>query len=389
MSAQYGTIDALNRAWGTSLKSFDEVEPPTQITDKFKPSPAAFPTGAGRRRWLDFITWYHQAIIDFAGESFRTVLKYFPREKVRCAPGGNAHGVNPIDWGTYCPGYAKMAGPLGVVLQPADAEGDVFGDMWEDTAYQFYHVRFGTEPAGGLDHPHFLRRLFSDASGGATQFFTYEFDAHAADIRSHIQLLTGEPAETSVAVYCPTTLYRLGGDLQPTIQTATRLRACTAYDVLDELLITDGALTDRYKALVIFQGDFIDQPILDRIKRWIESGGTLLLPAAVTPRNVEGVPWAPLASHAADPEFPLGQGHVFRLHPTAKGAIRIEEIRQRLRFLPTIPASLDGAWTTRRRTQTLVLNPTTRPVHHLLGPSAEGPTIDIPPGEIAVVPAIP
>jgi hypothetical protein len=389
MAAQYGTVNALNAAWGTSLKSFDEVIPPQQISDSFKPSPAAFPAGGQRRQWIDFITWYHQAIIDFAGQSIRTVLKYFPREKVRCAPGGNAGGVNPIDWGTYCPGYAKMAGPLGITLQAADAGGHVFGDLWAGTAYRFYHVRYGTEPAGGLDHAQFLRRLFSDASAGASQFFTYEFDAHAADMRSHIQLFTGEPADTSVALYCPTTLYRLGGDLQPTIQAATHLRQCTAYDVLDELLIADGALTDHYKALLMFQGDLIDQPILDRLEHWIASGGTLLLPANLTPHNIPGDPWPLLASHAADASFPVGRGHVIRLPASAKGAIHVEDIRQSLHGIDGvahIPATLDGIWTTRRRSQTIYLNPTTRPVHHAIDSPPDTPPLDLPPGELITQP---
>lgn len=384
---KYGSIEALNAAWGTSLRSFDEVGPPSQINDKFKPSPSAFATAGQRRQWIDFITWYHQAIVDFAGQSIRTVLKYFPREKVRCAPGGNAHGVNPIDWGTYCPGYAKMAGPLGIILQPADCGGYVFGDEWADTAYRFYHVPFSTEPAEGLDHPRFMKRLFSDVSGGATQFFTYEVDAHAADLQAHAALLTGEPAETSVAVYCPTTFYRLGGDLQSTIQSATRLRSCTAYDVLDELLISDGALTDRYKALILFQGDFIDQPILDRLQQWIESGGTLLLPAKLVVRNVEGVPWPPLASRPAVPEFSLGHGRVIRIEANSKGLMPIESIRAHLYALlgtDKIPAALDGTWTTCRHAQTLILNPTTRPVHHDVG--SGGPAIDIAPGEIVVAP---
>lgn len=390
MAAEYGSITALNSAWGTSLKRLDDVMPPKQITDKFKPSPSAFPTSGDRRQWIDFITWYHQAIIDFAGQSIRTVLKYFPREKVRCAPGGNAHGVNPIDWGTYCPGYAKMAGLLGIILQPADCGGYVFGDEWADTAYRFYHVPFSTEPAGSLDHAQFLKRLFSDASGGATQFFTYEFDAHAADLQAHASLLTGEPAATSVAVYCPTTLYRLSGDLQPTIQSATRLRSCTAYDVLDELLIADGALTDRYKALVMFQGGFIDQPILDRLQHWIESGGTLLLPGNLKPRNVAGEPWPVLASHPGAAEFSLGRGRIIQLDVTPKGLTPIESIRSALRSLAgvaNIPATVDGTWTTCRRNQTLILNPTTRPVHHFLGLSSDGPAVDVPPGEMAIMSA--
>src|SRR5581483_220195 len=86
MSAKYGgNIAALNGAWGMSLSSFAEVKPPAQIsTDpKFKPAPAAFATPRARQQWIDFITWYHQAIIDFAGRSIETVAKYFPMEKIR------------------------------------------------------------------------------------------------------------------------------------------------------------------------------------------------------------------------------------------------------------------------------------------------------------------
>src|SRR5207244_11749772 len=134
---------------------------PLSLHDALPIYPDAFTTPQQRRRWVDFIAWYHQAIIDFAGESIKTVLKYFPKEKVRTKPGGNAGGVNPIAWGTYCPGYAKMASQFnariaatdaspwekrwgsprtGIVLQPADWRGACFGDKWVATAYRFYGV---------------------------------------------------------------------------------------------------------------------------------------------------------------------------------------------------------------------------------------------------------
>src|SRR6185295_18420563 len=101
MKRSYLKIARLNTAWGTDYRSFDDVRPPKDITEKFKPSPDAFPSAQDKRRWLDFITWYHQAIIDFAEQSVRALLKYFPHEKIRTKPGGNARGVNPIAWGTY------------------------------------------------------------------------------------------------------------------------------------------------------------------------------------------------------------------------------------------------------------------------------------------------
>src|SRR5207249_4560855 len=116
-------------------------------------------------------------------ESLQTVLKYFPPEKVRMKPGGSAGGVNPIAWGTYCPGYAKMAGRHHIVLQPADCQGAVFADKWVGTAYQFYGVKECSEPAGNLDDKTFVKRLFSDASAGASQFFSYEFEKHTPNIQ--------------------------------------------------------------------------------------------------------------------------------------------------------------------------------------------------------------
>src|SRR5204863_189543 len=83
--------------------------------------------------------------------SIQTTLKYFPKEKVRTKPGGNAGGVNPLAWGTYCPGYAKMAAKYSIVLQPADWRGACFGDKWVATAYHFYNVPLPTEPAAGAD----------------------------------------------------------------------------------------------------------------------------------------------------------------------------------------------------------------------------------------------
>ncbi len=220
MSAKYASTEALNTAWGTKFASFDAVTFPPQISDSFKPEPDAFRTPQQRKRWVDFLTWYHQAIIDFAEKSIQTTLKYFPKEKVRTKPGGNAGGVNPIAWGTYCPGYAKMAEKYGIVLQPADCQGAYFGDKWVGTAYQFYGVTLSTEPASSLNTADFTRRLFSDASVGAKQIFTYEFDQHIPEIHKYVHLVTGKPGDTQIAVLCPTTLYRLGGDLKPTIQHA-------------------------------------------------------------------------------------------------------------------------------------------------------------------------
>ena len=47
------------------------------------------------------------------------------------------------------------------------------------------------------------------------------------------------------------------------------MRDVCEYDVLDEALILDGALTpQRYKALVIYQAEVVDSPVLEKFARF-------------------------------------------------------------------------------------------------------------------------
>lgn len=346
MRKKYSRISKLNRAWGTQLKSFEEVSMPAELAnEKFKPSLSAFSTPQDKRRWLDFITWYHQAIIDFAERSVQTLLKYYPADKVRLKPGGNARGVNPIAWGTYCPGYAKMAKPYHIVLQPADCGGAVFGDKWMGTAYQFYGVTECTEPAGGLDDKMFVQRMFSDASSGARQLFTYEFEQHSAAIQKYVHLFTGKPGETEVAVYCPTTLYRFGESLDPTVQSGYPLRDLCEFDVLDEALISDGALNaKRYKSLLIFQTDIIDQNIIDAFDKFSRKGGKIHIIGNGEITNVEGKQWKPKP------------GTVLHTVALNKDRAWLKQLRDQLTGLKGVDGKLDGLWTCRRGNQLFVYN---------------------------------
>ncbi len=348
MQKKYGDIAALNQAWGTQHKSFDDVRPPAELSQAdFKPVPEVFQTATDKRRWLDFITWYHQAIIDFAEQSLKTVLKYYPPEKVRIKPGGSAGGVNPISWGTYCPGYAKMAKGYGIVMQPADCQGAVFADKWMGTAYQFYGVKECTEPATALDASAFAQRIFNDANAGAAQLFTYEFEQHAADIQKYIHLFTGKPGETEIAVYCPTTLYRLGGNLKLTIDSSYHLRDLCNFDVLDELLITDGALsTDRYKTLVMFQADIVDQPVLDAIERFQKSGGRIVALGQFPINNVEGKPWP-------------GAANITRIDRSNNPSDGIPKLADHIADCKGYDGQLDGVWQARRGPEAFAFNTST------------------------------
>jgi hypothetical protein len=370
MEKKYGDVGKLGEAWGVAPNAFDELRPPRQLSQEdFKPAPEAFPTPHQRRQWLDFITWYHQALIDFAEQSVKTTLKYFPASEVRLKPGGSAGGVNPIAWGTYCPGYARMAKNYGVVLQPADCQGAVFADKWMGTAYQFYDVKESTEPATALDEKTFHRRIFSDASAGASQFFTYEFPQHADDIHKYVHLITGRPGDTQIAVYCPTTMYRLGADLKPTVDASHSLRDLCDFDVLDESLILDGALDPKsYKVLIIFQADIVDEPVLDKFTHFQRTGGKIIVVGDAALKDVEDRPWRSTQKLETVPKTPNSNW--------------LEELAPKISGLVGVDGKLDGVWTTHRGKQVFALNtgnkPATIDVH--------GQPVAIEPNQIFISP---
>jgi hypothetical protein len=259
-----------------------------------------------------------------------------------------------------------MARGLGIVLQPADSQGAVFADKWTGTAYQFYGVTESTEPATALDHKAFVRRMFSDASAGAKQFFSYEFEQHAADIHKYIHLITGKPGETEVAVYCPTTLYRLNANLGFTIQASNEMRDLCEYDVLDEALILDGALTpQRYKAFVIYQADIVDEPVLAKFADFQRGGGRIVVVGSTPIKSVAGKAWD-------------GSSKIERVDPKNGAKNWLPALGVALKDLKGVDGKLDGVWTSRRGKQIFALNSTDKPV----AATIDGKSVPIAPHSI-------
>ena len=99
-----------------------------------------------------------------------------------------------------------------------------------------------------------------------------------------------------MAVYCPTTLYRLGENPEANPRRGSshlRDMPLRVRRALDELLITDGALTPkRYKTLIIFQGEMIDEPILKKMDAFLRRGGRIIRAGDTPITNVEGKVWS-------------------------------------------------------------------------------------------------
>jgi hypothetical protein len=230
-------------------------------------------------------------------------------------------------------------------------------------------VKESTEPATALDEKTFRRRIFSDASAGASQFFTYEFPQHEADIHKYIRLITGRPGDTQVAVYCPTTMYRLGADLKRTIDASQKLRDLCDFDVLDEALIIDGALNPKsYKVMIVFQADIVDEPVLDKFTHFLRAGGKIILIGGNNIKDVEDRPWDG-----------TGEVQVVQNTPESKW---LAELAPKLAGVAGVDGKLDGVWTTHRGKQIFALNIGNKPATDEIN----GKSVTIEPNQIYVSP---
>jgi hypothetical protein len=351
MRSKYNSIEKINRAWATTFTSFEEVEFPGEIQHEKLP-PFVESSPQDRRRWLDFITWYHQALVDFADESIARVVNVFGRERVATKPGGNAGWMNPLSWGTYCPAFAKVAGRHGITVQAADAHGAYWADKWSSTAYRFYGVPFRTEGAGAMDRNTFVRRLFADVSCGASGLFTYDIEKHMPDANKWLHLYRGEAGRTQVAFLAPTTDYFLNADVMPLVQQGMKLRDHLDYDVLDELLVRDGA-ADHYRILVVPNVRFIERDVIDVLTTWVRRGGMLVVSSEQAICDVEGNPAEALNS-ATSTGTRLDHGVITRAGTT------VEAIAEQLGAITEpVDGVADEVWVTEFSDRLLLLNRST------------------------------
>ena len=405
---RYHTLKALNSAWGTSFAKWDDVTFPPEIKAGKLLKAEERTEPKARRRWVDFIEWYHQSLIDFSVDVTKAAMKYFPVKKLKMKPGGAAGGVNPIAWGTYCPGYARAFAVTGqpetrnpkpgtstVRMQPADCHGTPFADRWYGTAYRFYGIPFTTEPAGGMDEMTFRRRVFMDATNGTSEMFSYDWDKHMRDGIKWIHLYRGMPSITDVAVLCPTTWYRMNGDVWPVIRAADGLRDITDFEVADELLVKDDYLAkSKTRALIWLGGPVVDRPALEKIVRWVEKGGILVANMSQPPTDIEGRTdlglklFPPVSQDKPLPTtIKLGKGLV--INDPIQGNMATRKFAEMVKAAVCGPGAtdseFDGVWTAVFPDMLLLFNTNDKPVDVKRTWNGREHTIHIEAGELAEV----
>ena len=286
LRSRYPSIAELDKAWAANYGSFDEVE-------TFLPE-----TARTSRQRLDFCNWYMDSMSDWTDRWAGWIRAALPGYPIYHSEGG--HG-EPWLGGDYSR-IARDAAKQEIGLRVTN-ENDVFAVNFAITrmassAARFYGIPFALEPAGASTARGVMARLFGALVTGADQLFYYAPNLFANDqavdkwIRYAPLLDQRAKPLIDVAVFYPDTADKLddaGTALDgPFYNRVYSLRSITDHDFVSEQMILDGAL-DRYKVLVFLAepwGITTEKPVLDRIAKWVEAGGTVIRPTTL--ETVEG-----------------------------------------------------------------------------------------------------
>ena len=356
MLGNYGTLEALNAAWGSHYSSQDEI---------------AYPRLDGsdrRRRTLDFVNWYYDCMTDFTARVCAIAKKHFP--DVLIAPKLGCGDENPM-WGQDNSAICEALSENGVGVRSTHGSSPNFAVRRISSACKLYGNDFETETAGGTNRNDAVKKFFIDASNGCSAIFEYpNAMLEVADIFSQCRRhLRGEHPITEVALFFPTSWHRCNlrvGYPPKIVQAAEEIRDILDFDVVDENMVLDGALAG-YRVLAMFDGDFTEQVVYDAISDWVDNGGTLLMLSDQLPfTNVEGdqLPPTDLAVVAKSGEISRDQGNgritvwtgeLLGYYNIIHGAAFPDSARG-------IDGKSDGVWSSLFKDHALYLNNTASPV---------------------------
>jgi hypothetical protein len=288
MKKKYGTIKQLNAAWGTRFASFETLDYPRDI--------------GNRRYWLDFMHWYQDGFTERMGKIVALAQKHFPRTPININFGWP---YEKVTLGVDIPGLAKMAADKGFCLRtPTGHMVPFLMTKRVATAARCYPpAKFSSEPVdNSAKAAEMALAYFKDLTTGVNWHMDYTGNyERCLDSLAEFRKLWAHGAypQIDTALFFPTTAHFLddwdnwrspgfGGGFPEGLQAyAEGLRDRIDYDVVDERLVCDGFLKS-YRFLIWPTGKTAEAETLQKVKTWVEDGGTLLIAGLENITTVEG-----------------------------------------------------------------------------------------------------
>jgi len=268
--------------WSDDIWAFDDYARSAHVTE-FGIEPPSLESSEPRAI-LRFSNWYHDRITFLTVRACSEARKSFPKLDIspRVAPGQG------VDISAITREASKLkCGVRAVTSHIVDI-------LRVSTAARHYGAPLSLEIPGVLDRPSAARTLFLAASEGVDTICWNAADIlSSSDIYSNVRRVhSAKRAEKEIAVFYPTSWLRSSLSTSPARlrEAATELRDYTDFDVVDERLIQDGALS-LYRVLVLVDGNLMDRSAYDVVSAWVEKGGVLVLSGHQLPlTDVDGAP---------------------------------------------------------------------------------------------------
>ncbi len=291
---RYGSIELLNRAWGSEYAGFEQVDYPArgeslvayvQSVREGKP--------AQKRRWLDFVSWYRQAMTDFSEWWIRTARGHFPNTPIYLCTGGDAVPTHGSQFADQCRVAAMYGAGVRITNEGSDMAGNFMLTRWVASAGRHYGAYFGFEPAALEDELGAVARIFNATTSGAVQLADKHYNTVTKPEQRKVieanlkHLFAVRRPLIHVALWYPNTTLTLENRSITQISDAYLLRRITDLDYVDESMLRTGAL-DRYPILVMVHGHIIEPGDAWRLQEWVQAGGHLLLVHMPALQTVEG-----------------------------------------------------------------------------------------------------
>jgi len=274
---RYPDIQKLNVAWGDRFDSFEQIEPFLPVTASVE------------RKRIDFADWYMGAMSEWCAQWAEWARAALPDTVIHQSSGG----WGPIEIGTdYTPqarAMARLKGGIRLTNESDNFPQNFAITRMASSAARFYGAALGYEPGGFGSARGVVARLFNAATNGGEHLFYYHSNLYGNDQGidawlQHAPLLDRRARPViDVAAFYPDTAIKLDDEplrylwASAFLARAEAMRSSLDFDYVSEPMILEGAL-DRYKVLLFLWGHITEKPVLERIARWVEAGGTLIYP---------------------------------------------------------------------------------------------------------------
>ncbi len=262
MQKKYGSIDALNKAWGTNHKDFSADIMPE--------------IGVGGVAELDREKWYADSLTSFTDKVCAIIRKHFPNVRGAMPLGivGDRNGLCKSDAVKLCKKYGITPRWTGWAHLGDFGKSDSLCKRVSSAA-RFYGTDFGLEAALELYEGNAGNAVFEAVSNGATMIHNDPGNfARAIGLYKKLaDMLKGEMPLIDTAVFYPLEdIWVSKADIFDFAKETGSIRSHTDYELCDSYMIKDGFLKGM-KRLILTDGISLPKETYEKIREFQKDGG--------------------------------------------------------------------------------------------------------------------